>query len=140
MLAVARDGRRGGYESLVGPLYSTNNHKKHASSPKVSNFPLEKKRLISRRLVRAEGGTRYAPSAHPSLEDATPPHVGFSQIALGGKAPLGHSPVSQCSKRDNHVREMTYLGCFLQFYEGGCSLAEQPHPSAEATRGPLEEG
>ena len=42
VLAVARDGRRGVYESLVGPLYSTNNHKKHASSPKVSNFPLEK--------------------------------------------------------------------------------------------------
>jgi hypothetical protein len=63
----------------------------------------------------------------------------FSTV-LGGESPLGQSPVSQHSERDADVHEMTCLGCLSRSYQGGCFLAEQLRPSAEATGGPLGQG
>ena len=100
MLIRARGGQHGRYGSLVKPFHSASNHENTASNPKESRIlggersgqsqyiPLSTggKRLITCRAGRAEGGTRYVPSAHHPLW-RVPHRSAFDFL----KFPLGES-------------------------------------------------
>ena len=120
---MTRDGRREGYKSLVRKTVS------------------EESRIIG---GGHSGQPKYIKTEPPRCTvpfgDAIAPHARYSRITIGEDSPLGPSPVSQRSERDINVHKMADLGRFLRFYQVESPLAEQPHPSAKATRGPAEQG